>query len=82
MKINLSNNRIGEHKKLGTKPKWLTKNTINTRSFQARSYRYNTLPKDITTASKLNILKKESKYIYYREMSSSNRFTEVRSTKV
>ena len=61
MKINNSNNRIGEHKKLGTKPRWLTKKLVYSNSYQARAYRYNTLPKEITTAKSANIFKKRIK---------------------
>ena len=61
MKINNSNNRIGEHRKLGVKPKWLTKKLLYSNCFQACAYIYNTLPKDITTAKTANIFKKKIK---------------------
>ena len=61
MIMNKNNNRIKEHKILHTKPRWLNSNLQNSRSFQSRSYLYNTLPKELTKLESFDKFKKNTK---------------------
>ena len=61
MPMNLKSLRIGLHRQLDTKPKWLTKKKVANNSFRARAYSYNTLPQKITSIIKSKDFKKELK---------------------
>ena len=48
MPMNNNGLRMTEHKKLGTKPKWLSKTKLTRSIFRSRAYYFNTLPMDVT----------------------------------
>ena len=52
--------RIRDHKKLGTKPKWLGNNKLTKSLFRARAYYFNTLPPSITTLPNIKKFKKRN----------------------
>ena len=58
MPMNTNSTRMKAHKKLHTKPKWLTSKDIYRKSFQNRAYNYNTLKKEITSADSKTKFKK------------------------
>ena len=51
--------RIKEQNKLDTRPRWLSSNKTTKALFRARAYRYNMLPKSITTQVDVFKFKKE-----------------------
>ena len=59
MSMNTKSLRIGLHRKLDTKPKWLNKNKTTRASYRSRAYKYNTLPEKITSQIKKKTFKKE-----------------------
>ena len=61
MPLNTTGRRIQQQRKLATKPKILDKSKSSRFSFRARSYKYNTLPGDITKLQTLSKFKKAVK---------------------
>ena len=61
MPMNTNSQRIREHRKLATKPKWLSKNKLAPSTYRARAYNYNKLPKAITQLTDPKKFKKELK---------------------
>ena len=48
MKMNLNSLRMGQHRKLESKPRWLSSNKTVHTSYRAQAYKYNTLPEKVT----------------------------------
>ena len=61
MPMNLKSLRVGKHRKLDTKPRWLQKNKITRASYRARAYLYNVLPEKVTSQVEVKKFKKELK---------------------
>ena len=61
MPMNTKSLRVGLHRKLDTKPRFLTKNKLTRASFRARAYHYNLLPEKVTSMVKMKDFKKELK---------------------
>ena len=62
MPMNTNNNRIQNHRKLGTKPRYLMKSKLTRSTFRNCAYHYNTLPSMITKTLDLSKFKKLLKY--------------------
>ena len=58
MPTNEKNLRISEHKKLGTRPRWLGASKVTRATYRTRAYMYNTLPKALTTQIETHKFKK------------------------
>ena len=58
MPLNKMGMRIEKQKKLAKKPRWLDRTKVNRQSFRSRSYRYNTLPGEITQLESLKKIKR------------------------
>ena len=61
MPMNLKSLRIGQHRKLDKKPKWLNTNKLSMKTFRSRAYHYNTLPEKLTQLTKPKDFKKDLK---------------------
>ena len=59
MPTNTKGLKILNHRKLDTKPAWLTRSKVARDSFRARAYHYNLLPSAITSEMKFSHLKKQ-----------------------
>ena len=59
MSKNRKSLRIAEHNKLGTKPRWFSKNKVTRAAYRNRAFKYNVLVN--TSQDKLKDLKKELK---------------------
>ena len=72
MPMNVKYLRVGLHRKLDIKPKWLNKNKLSQNSFRSHAYYYNALPEKVTSLIKTKDFKKELKNMFDKKVEQMN----------